>query len=186
MKLDLKKSIAAILIYEIVLITFIIVLKPFGSHISRGEWETFWTWFFVPPIAFLIILFIIIWAIGAKIELGSFKNFNFSKRFSKKNISLSSVKRFFSNFINGKLSLPLSFFGFGFLGTTIMSTITFLIFQHTTPVRLIGGLWQIYAIIGIWSAADKYKGKKIFSILAKIIMIWWIMNNIVRFIIDIS
>ncbi len=186
MKLTLRKFIAAISIYLIILLTFVIIFEPFGGYMSRQDWYTFWTWVFVPPIAFSLILLITIWAKGEKIKFDGFKVFRLLKGSNLNRIKLLSVKKFFIDFYKGNLSLPLSFFGFGFLGTIIIGSLAALIFQHIAPVRLIVVPWQIYAIIGIWAAADKYKGKKIFSILAKLIMIWWIINNVVKFIIYIS
>ena len=44
--------------------------------------------------------------------------------------------------------------------------------------RLIAVPWQIYALIGIWGSSKNYKGLKIFPILAKILVVIWMINNI--------
>ena len=37
-----KKIVAGIGIYEVVLITFVLVFEPYGSRMSSREWENFW------------------------------------------------------------------------------------------------------------------------------------------------
>tara|TARA_B100000035_G_C20784396_1_gene458334 strand:- start:47 stop:592 length:546 start_codon:yes stop_codon:yes gene_type:complete len=173
MKMNLKKWIATISIYEVILITYVIILKPFGRRMYSQDWEIFWTWFFIPPIAFTLIILIIIWSKGEKIKFDVLKDFKFSKKNTK-----FSLKKFFKDFYYGDLSLPLSFWGFGFLGSIIVGFVGGLIFQHVIPARLLAVPWQLFAAIGIWAAADKYKGKKIFSVLSKIFIVIWIINNI--------
>ncbi len=90
------------------------------------------------------------------------------------------------DFYNGKLSLALSFWAFGFLGSVIMGAIGVIIFQSIVIGRLIAIPWQLYALIGIWSSADNYKGLKVFPILAKIFIVIWIINNVGKLIYSIS
>ena len=80
MKMNLKKWIATISIYEVILITYVIILKPFGRRMYSQDWEIFWTWFFIPPIAFTLIILIIIWSKGEKIKFDVLKDFKFSKK----------------------------------------------------------------------------------------------------------
>ena len=82
------------------------------------------------------------------------------------------------NFYNGKLSLPISFWIFGFLGSAVIGAISLFIFQSINVGRLFAIPWQIYTLIGIWLSADNYKGLKIFPILAKIFVVLWIISNI--------
>ena len=181
--MNLKKIIAAISIYEIILITSVIIFKPFGRRMYGSEWEVFWTWFFVPPIAFLLILFVVIWAKGGNINFNELKKFNFTKKSKKKQNTVFSIRGFFKDFYYGDLSLPLSFWGFGFLGSIIVAFSGGLVFQHVLPARLLAVPWQLFSAIGIWAAADKYKGNKIFSILAKVFIVIWIINNIGKIIV---
>ena len=81
------------------------------------------------------------------------------------------------NFIEGKLSLPLSFWGFGFISLTAIGLVAVLIFPSMTFVRLVSYPFVIYVSIGIWRSSDKYKGKKIFSILAKTMIVIWNINQ---------
>ena len=87
-------------------------------------------------------------------------------------------KNIFSRFYHGKLSLPLSFFVFGFIGTALAALIGLLIFKNMGMARLVALPWNIYALIGIWSSADNYKGLKIWAILAKILAVVWLINNL--------
>ena len=81
------------------------------------------------------------------------------------------------DFFNGKLSLAVSFWVFGFLGSALMGIIGLAVFKNIIIGRIIAIPWQLYALIGIWSSADKYKGPKVFSILARVFIVLWIINN---------
>ena len=65
------------------------------------------------------------------------------------------------DFYNGKLSLPMSFWVFGFLGSAIIGAISLLFFKSMIVGRLFEVPWQIYTLIGIWGSADNYKGLKV-------------------------
>ena len=84
-----------------------------------------------------------------------------------------------SNFIDGKITLWISFWIVGFshpyaigLLILILEELGLLQIQgtlYTVPsILLVSG---IFATIGVWRSANKYKGKKIFGILAKIFML---------------
>jgi hypothetical protein len=94
-----------------------------------------------------------------------------------------SLKDFYIKFINGKISLAISFWLIGFLGTGLVALIIFfiifIIFSSTnyTLVRFLALPWYIFITIGIWKSSDSYKGLKIWSILAKIFIIIWNLNN---------
>lgn len=93
-------------------------------------------------------------------------------------------KQFFlKNFFEGKLSLALSFWVFGFISLSVLGLIAVLIypsmrFASMRFARLIVYPYLIYASIGIWRSSDNYKGKKIFAILAKIMIVLWNINHL--------
>tara|TARA_B100001248_G_scaffold259822_1_gene246651 strand:- start:2029 stop:2328 length:300 start_codon:yes stop_codon:yes gene_type:complete len=93
-------------------------------------------------------------------------------------------KLLFKNFIDGKYSLALSFWVFGFIGLIILGIIAALIYPNMTFVRLIIYPYLIYVSIGIWRSANNYKGLKIFSILAKILLVLWNINHFLGLIIS--
>tara|TARA_Y100000591_G_C21510401_1_gene534388 strand:- start:156 stop:692 length:537 start_codon:yes stop_codon:yes gene_type:complete len=165
-----KKIVAGIGIYEVVLITFVLVFEPYGSRISSREWENFWIWSLLLPAAAIVILYLINWGFGANLQIFKLKKNNKKYKFDFKKIMV--------DFYNGKLSLILSFWVFGFLGSVIIGGISFFLIQNMLIGRLLNLPWQVFTIIGIWGSADNYKGLKIFPILAKIFTVIWIINNI--------
>ena len=82
-------------------------------------------------------------------------------------------KTFLNKFIEGKLSLPFSFWIFGFIGLAALSIVTALILPSMLLVRLIVYPYLIYVSLGIWRSSNNYKGLKVFSILAKIMIVIW-------------
>ena len=81
-------------------------------------------------------------------------------------------------FFEGKLSLPISFWVFGFIGSAIMGFIGMLITQDMGMMRVIALPWHIFMVIGVWRSSNNYKGSKIFSILAKVMLVVWSLNFI--------
>jgi len=81
-------------------------------------------------------------------------------------------------FFEGKLSLPISFWVFGFIGTMIMGLIGILITQDIGMTRVVALPWYIFMLIGVWRSSNNYKGSKIFSILAKVMLVIWSLNLI--------
>ena len=81
-------------------------------------------------------------------------------------------------FFEGKLSLPISFWVFGFIGSVIMGFIGMLITQDMGMMRVIALPWHIFMVIGVWRSSNNYKGSKIFSILAKVMLVVWSLNFI--------
>ena len=89
---------------------------------------------------------------------------------------------FFVKFWNGDLSLPMSYWGVG-IGIGIIFSLSVGIL-----IGLIGmsddAMWgffipfQIYTVVGTWRSADKYKGKKIWPILAKISLVLGVISNL--------
>ena len=89
---------------------------------------------------------------------------------------------FFIKFWNGDLSLPMSYWGVG-IGIGIVFALSVGIF-----IGLLGmsddAMWgfiipfQIYTVVGTWRSADKYKGKKIWPILAKISIALGVISNL--------
>ena len=165
-----KKIVAGIGIYEVVLITFVLVFEPYGSRMSSREWENFWIWSLLLPAAAIAILYLINWGFGANLQIFKLKKNNKKYKFN--------LKKLMVDFYNGKLSLPLSFWVFGFLGSVIIGGVSFFIIQNMLIGRLLNLPWQIFTIIGIWGSADNYKGLKIFPILAKIFTVIWLINNV--------
>ena len=165
-----KKIVAGIGIYEVVLITFVLVFEPYGSRMSSREWENFWIWSLLLPAAAITILYLINWGFGANLQIFKLKKNNKKYKFN--------LKKLMVDFYNGKLSLPLSFWVFGFLGSVIIGGVSFFIIQNMLIGRLLNLPWQIFTIIGIWGSADNYKGLKIFPILAKIFTVIWLINNV--------
>ena len=175
MNINQKKLIAGIGIYEILLLTFVLIFEPYGRSMYGSEWENFWTWVFVPPIAVVLILYLLNWGSGKKNLLSIEKLFKQKKVNKKFNFNF---KKIMLDFYDGKLSLILSFWGFGFFGSVIIGGISVFIFQNMLVGRLLNLPWQVFTIIGIWGSADNYKGLKIFPILAKIFTVIWIINNV--------
>ncbi len=82
-------------------------------------------------------------------------------------------KHLFKKFIDGDLSLALSFWVFGLIGIALLGLMVTLILPKMIFVRLITYPYLIYASIGIWRSSNNYKGLKVFSILAKIMIVIW-------------
>ena len=93
-------------------------------------------------------------------------------------------KHLFKKFIDGDLSLALSFWVIGLIGLLLLGLIVTLILPKMIFVRLITYPYLIYASIGIWKSSEKYNGKKIFSILAKIMVVIWNINQFFCFIVQ--
>ena len=64
-----KKIVAGIGIYEVVLITFVLVFEPYGSRMSSREWDNFWLWSLALPIAALAIFYLFNWGFGKNINI---------------------------------------------------------------------------------------------------------------------
>tara|TARA_B100000900_G_scaffold397897_1_gene398721 strand:+ start:64 stop:600 length:537 start_codon:yes stop_codon:yes gene_type:complete len=173
-----KKIVAGIGIYEVVLITFVLVFEPYGSRMSSREWENFWIWSLLLPAAAIVILYLINWGFGANLQIFKLKKNNKKFKFD--------FKKTMVDFYNGKLSLPLSFWVFGFLGSALVGAIGLFVFGSINVGRFFAVPWQIYSLIGIWGSADNYKGLKIFAILAKVFVVIWMINNIGKLIVGIS
>ena len=81
-------------------------------------------------------------------------------------------------FFEGKLSLPLSFWVFGFIGSAVIGFVGMIITQDMGMTRALALPWHIFMLIGVWRSSNNYKGSKIFSILAKIMLVIWSLNFI--------
>ena len=165
-----KKIVAGVGIYEVALVTFVLVFEPYGRRMSSSDWSNFWLWSLVLPIAAFLIYYLFNWGFGKNTQIFRIKKNNKKFKFD--------LKKFMIDFYNGKLSLPMSFWVFGFLGSAIIGAISLLFFKSMIVGRLFAVPWQIYTLIGIWGSADNYKGLKVFSILAKILTVIWMINNI--------
>ena len=81
-------------------------------------------------------------------------------------------------FFEGKLSLPMSFWVFGFIGSVVMGFVGMIITQDMGMTRVVALPWHIFMVIGVWRSSNNYKGSKVFSILAKIMLVIWSLNFI--------
>ena len=62
------------------------------------------------------------------------------------------------------------YFVLGFVGMIIT--------QDMGMTRVVALPWHIFMVIGVWRSSNNYKGTKIFSILAKIMLVIWSLNFI--------
>ena len=83
------------------------------------------------------------------------------------------MNKYLNKFIEGKLSLAFSFWVFGFIGLAALSIVTALILPSMLLIRLIVYPYLIYVSLGIWRSSNNHKGLKIFSILAKLMIVIW-------------
>ena len=90
-------------------------------------------------------------------------------------------ENFFVRFWNGKLSLPMSYWGVGVgLGIAFGFIVgIFTVLMGMSEDAMWGFLipFQIYTVVGIWRSSDKYKGPKFWAILAKIAVVLGIISN---------
>ena len=98
--------------------------------------------------------------------------------------SKSKVQKvnFFVRFWHGDLSLPMSYWGVGIgIGIVFGLSIGILIGILGMSEDAMWGFFipfQIYTVVGIWRSADKYRGTKFWSILAKIAVVFGIVSNL--------
>jgi len=93
----------------------------------------------------------------------------------------SQKENFFVRFWNGKLSLPMSYWGVG-VGLGIVFGFIIGIF-----IGILGmsedAMWgflipfQIYTVVGVWRSSNNYKGPKFWAILAKVMIVIGIISN---------
>ena len=83
------------------------------------------------------------------------------------------MNKYLNKFIEGKLSLVFSFWVFGFIGLSALSIVTALILPSMLLVRLIVYPYLIYVSLGIWRSSNNHTGLKMFSILAKLMIVIW-------------
>ncbi len=89
---------------------------------------------------------------------------------------------FFVKFWNGDISLAMSYWGVG-LGLGILFGFSVGIITITLGMSE-DAMWgfiipfQIFTVVGIWRSSDKYNGKKIWAVLAKISVIIGIISNL--------
>lgn len=93
------------------------------------------------------------------------------------------LKDYYNKFINGKISLPISFWLVGLIGTTvmgllIMALLYFLNVLNNPLLRILAFPYLIIASIGIWQSSDNYKGPKAWSVGAKIMVVVWNIHNL--------
>ena len=66
MKKNTRMLIAGLAIYEVLLITFVLIAEPYGGRMRESEWINFWSWVFIVPIAVCIIYYLVNWALNKK------------------------------------------------------------------------------------------------------------------------
>jgi len=96
---------------------------------------------------------------------------------------LKLLKDYYNKFIDGKISLPVSFWLVGLIGIMAVSSLitAFLYFLNISSnplLRILVFPYLIISSIGIWQSSDNYKGPKAWSLGAKIMVIVWIVHNI--------
>jgi hypothetical protein len=96
---------------------------------------------------------------------------------------LKLLKDYYNKFIDGKISLPVSFWLVGLIGIMAVSSLItallyFLNILSNPLLRILVFPYLIIASIGIWQSSDNYKGPKAWSLGAKIMVIVWIIHNI--------
>ncbi len=96
-------------------------------------------------------------------------------------VKKSKKKNFFVLFWNGKLSLPMSYWGVG-VGLGIVFGFIVGVFTVVTGMSddAIWGFlipFQIYTVVGIWRSSNNYKGPKFWAVLAKIIIVLGVISN---------
>ena len=86
-------------------------------------------------------------------------------------------KNYFNRFWDGELSLPQSFW---VVGTLLGFPVGFICGVFAIMIGAPGNTmyaflmpWYVYVIVGVWRSSDKYKGPKVWAVLAKIITILW-------------
>tara|TARA_Y100000590_G_C15343552_1_gene872388 strand:+ start:196 stop:555 length:360 start_codon:yes stop_codon:yes gene_type:complete len=81
-------------------------------------------------------------------------------------------KHYFHKFWDGELSLPQSYWVVGILiSIPVGAVIGFFVGLIGAPSNTMYAFllpWMIYIIVGIWRSSDRYKGPKVWAILAKI------------------
>ena len=106
-------------------------------------------------------------------------NLKTSTTIQKKNNQKSANKNrgFFSKLINGDCGLAQTYWFYGFV-INLLFNVLLVLFSKTIPDRnlvlitlIISIIWNFLVLIGIWRAAGKYKGPKIWAILARIVVI---------------
>ena len=96
-------------------------------------------------------------------------------------VKKSKKKNFFVLFWNGKLSLPMSYWGVG-VGLGIVFGFIVGVFTVVTGMSddAIWGFlipFQIYTVVGIWRSSNNYKGPKFWAVLAKIAIVLGVLSN---------
>tara|TARA_B100000965_G_C19517222_1_gene724755 strand:- start:731 stop:1051 length:321 start_codon:yes stop_codon:yes gene_type:complete len=88
---------------------------------------------------------------------------------------------FFVRFWNGQLSLPMSYWGvgvgIGILFSILVVIIIVMLGMHDDAMWGFIIPFQIYTVVGIWRSADRYKGTKLWAILAKIAVVIGVISN---------
>lgn len=84
-------------------------------------------------------------------------------------------KNYFHRFWDGELSLPQSYWVVGVLISipvgALLGVFSAVIGASLNTMFVFFIPWYVYIIVGVWRSSDKYKGPKIWSILAKIAMV---------------
>jgi hypothetical protein len=91
-------------------------------------------------------------------------------------------QNFFIKFWNGDLSLPVSYWLVGIVfGIILGLAIGLFVGVSGMPeiaINIILIPWYVYTAVGIWRSSDKYKGKKFWAILAKIVIVLGVISSL--------
>ena len=94
----------------------------------------------------------------------------------------STKKNYFSEFYDGRLSLPHSYWIFGLAYSILVGVILgILTISFGLPDKAINVLalpWVIFISIGVWRSSDIYKGPKFWAILAKIAVVLGLIQSV--------
>jgi len=99
-------------------------------------------------------------------------------------INEKEIKENQNSFLGGGLGLAKTYWIFGFIGSFIIKMIMTAMIMNGASVAFIILLGLGYSIpvwIAIWNSATQYKGLKLWSILAKIAVVFGVLLNIAQF-----
>ena len=90
-------------------------------------------------------------------------------------------KKILAKIIDGDYGLATTFWGFNFLGGLVFGFLIFIAFSSRLSglfvvTVILGGIYNVITMIGIWNAANYYEGDTIWPILAKILVVIGAIN----------
>lgn len=83
-----------------------------------------------------------------------------------------------SRFLNGDVSLPKSYW---LIAVLLGIPITIGVFWLASVQPILGAaglvIWVGFCIVGVWRSSNKYTGKKVWAILTKVSLVFWILQT---------